>query len=372
MSLHALLRLLQAVLGLTSVPWVLLAAHLPGYEFADFHLCHIATACNLLANLSTIAKAANRLTAPSNSVLLPVTSGGIGRAQGPWRAFPPSLSAALCLLPWLRLVFRLGRHNLRQWLLGPLIEKGQQYWDEYVLRLRQQRALPRQGQERWRGWQLRHATLFEAAPPPGQGRHKALYLPLGIRRLSLTSWNPLGFDGSDEVLLHDGDAQVHPPPLGAVADRYEPYQTPLMAAVNIPAGVIGPVLRSLYVTPASVLQLVGTVLATPFAAAATGWLLREAAMALNPGNWLERVLAVSAFRRPAAAAPTAIFQGVPSLHWCNTLGLSLWAVLSSAASLSFRYHRLRGRAVARIEDRPFKRSIADGLILRDDDLMDVD
>lgn len=312
---------------------------------------------------SCLVGAPGRLGSPSSSSLLPTAATTGVTAQSPWRAFPPSLGASLCLLPWLRMLLRFEGHLVRQWILGPLVEKAKHYWEDELQLRRQQRALGRNQPQPRRPLSLRLQGDFNVAPLQQQGQTPD---PLRVVQTQYlyTRWWPVRFNGTNENVLFDADAQVHPPPLGTVAEIYVRRTSRSGADQDSEAGKQVHFERDLYFTPDSVVGHIVTVLSTPFAAAATGWLLRGVALWLKADNWLEKMLAISSFRREAsasAAATTAMYRGVPSLHWCNVVGLTVWTVASNAASLAYRYGRLRRRTRATVETRPFQWTIIDGL-----------
>ncbi|PWN26166.1 hypothetical protein BDZ90DRAFT_280703 [Jaminaea rosea] len=257
---------------------------------------------------------------------------------------PPTLAWSFALLPWYRAAYGNLRYRLTDWLLEPLVAQ----------------AKNRTGQQQTQT----QPRPFNAVRVGGQPR------PQLQERAQYFHFTPVGFGVRDDPDI-DVDGQAQPPPLGldGITDGPDPVAQ-AAAREAIRRGLLppNPTILTHYYSPRSVLTLIRITLGTPFMAALVGAGLQGVAMSMSPGNWLERLLAVSAFRKGgtsvAGNCSTARVCGVPSLHWRNTVALGLYVFACDAVSLGYRYLRLKRRASLTVEDLPFSEGMVRDLVTK--------
>lgn len=279
-------------------------------------------------------------------------------------AYPPSFALSVTMLVWGRHAYRAARKRITTWLLQPLVDKANAAQKAAEEEQQQQQQAPQPAQ----GPQPLPRPLPDQPVPqrprlPGRGNLN----DRATRRqfASTTKIVIVGLGGPDDMTQVDPDSRAQPPPLGTEAVVEEPTP-PAVALAAAMAGVHPPVYRSMYISPSSVLRLVWAALGSPLVATMLGAALQGVSMGMKPGNWLERLLAVSAFREGNKEGRTAKYQGVRSLHWRNTLSFGLYVVACDAASLAYRYLRLKRRAQTTVQDLPFQGGMVEGLELRED------
>lgn len=263
--------------------------------------------------------------------------------QGVW---PPSLAWSLALMPLYRQVYSEVKYQVTDRLLEPLV---------------------------------RQAQAFRDPPKTEQGQHgqpsrpysRGLFLrPSSKRdRPDMLRIYVLGIGGRESDFLLDSDGQAQPPLLGTEGAGEEYNDAAVRAAARQGRTLPRATVRVMFVPPRSTNRLIWTALGTPLMAVLLGAGLQVVAMCMWPGNWLERLLGISAFRRNRATTAggwsTARHHGVPSLHWRNTVALGLYVVACDAASLGYRYLLLKRRTQTTVEDLPFSESVAKRLHLKD-------